>query len=81
MLKICLDANVTPPCHFQHPVPKEQTGVKGEGRADIFVILLLTRVNGKGAYWSLSGLASRAEQLIPPKGLGNAVKLINFTLY
>lgn len=61
-------ANVTPLCHFQHPVPKAQAGVKGGSRADIFVILLITCVNGQGAYRSLSGLASGAEQLIPPRG-------------
>lgn len=42
------DANVTPSCHFQHPVPKAHTGVRGGSRADVFVILLITCVNGKG---------------------------------
>lgn len=43
---------------------------EGGSKADIFVNLLITCVNGSGAYRSLSGLAkqSKAEQLIPPEG-------------
>lgn len=79
-LKILPDAHVAPYCHFQHPVPKPPHSPRyvwrgGDGAweprawANIFVILLITCVNGHRAYQSLSRPGKQStEQLIPPRG-------------
>lgn len=60
MLKIPLALMSHPSAVSSTQFPECGLVLKGGRRADIFVILLITCVNGQGADQSLSGLASRA---------------------